>query len=133
MRSPLRTCANGPPIADSGVTCNTIVPKAVPLMRPSEMRTISLTPARANFMGIGMYPASGIPGAPLGPIFLSTKMSSAVTSKSELSIRLAKSAASSNTTARPSCSMSFSFAADCLMMAPPGAKLPCNTAILPRG
>ncbi len=53
MRSPLRTCASGPPIADSGVTCSTIVPAAVPLIRPSEMRTMSFTPARASFFGIG--------------------------------------------------------------------------------
>ncbi len=34
-------------------TCSTIVPNAVPLMRASETRTMSLTPARASFLGIG--------------------------------------------------------------------------------
>ena len=53
MRSPVRTSASGPPEAASGVTCSTIVPNAVPLMRASEIRTMSLTPARASFGGIG--------------------------------------------------------------------------------
>ena len=53
MRSPLRTRPSGPPAAASGVTCSTMVPKAVPLMRASEMRTMSLTPACASFFGIG--------------------------------------------------------------------------------
>ena len=44
MRSPLRTSASGPPDAASGVTCSTMVPKAVPLMRASETRIMSLTP-----------------------------------------------------------------------------------------
>ena len=52
--SPVRTAASGPPSADSGVTCRTTVPKAVPLMRASEMRTMSFTPCRASFRGIGM-------------------------------------------------------------------------------
>ena len=51
--SPVFTSASGPPTADSGVMCSTIVPKAVPLMRASEMRTMSLTPVRANFFGMG--------------------------------------------------------------------------------
>jgi hypothetical protein len=38
--------ASGLPTADSGVTCSTIVPNAVPLIRASEMRTMSLTPWR---------------------------------------------------------------------------------------
>ena len=41
--SPVSTNASGPPIADSGATCSTTVPKAVPLMRASEMRTMSGT------------------------------------------------------------------------------------------
>jgi len=53
MRSPLRASATAPPTAASGETCSTIVPYAVPLMRASEMRTMSLTPARASFAGIG--------------------------------------------------------------------------------
>ena len=53
MRSPFRTSASGPPTAASGETCSTMVPKAVPLMRASEMRTMSFTPARASFVGIG--------------------------------------------------------------------------------
>jgi hypothetical protein len=46
-------CASGTG-AFSGVTCKTMVPKAVPLIRPSEIRTMSLQPATANFLGIGM-------------------------------------------------------------------------------
>src|SRR6184192_4677157 len=41
-------------------------------MRPSEMRTMSRTPACTNFFGIGSMPHSGMPGPPLGPAFLST-------------------------------------------------------------
>ncbi len=52
--SPSRTSPSGPPTADSGVMCSTMVPKAVPLMRASEMRTMSLTPAWASFFGIGI-------------------------------------------------------------------------------
>ncbi|KEH14906.1 hypothetical protein GY15_02085 [Delftia sp. 670] len=66
-------------------------------------------------------------------MFLSTRMSSAVTSRSSLSMRWARSAAFSKTTARPSCSMSRGWAADCLMMAPPGARLPRSTAMPPCG
>lgn len=47
---------NGPPIADSEETCRMMVPNAIPLMSASEMRTMSLTPARASFAGIGRYP-----------------------------------------------------------------------------
>lgn len=36
-----------------GAICSTIVPKAVPDIRASEMRTMSFTPARASFFGIG--------------------------------------------------------------------------------
>ena len=42
--SPFRTSASGPPAAASGDTCSTTVPYAVPLMRASEMRTMSVTP-----------------------------------------------------------------------------------------
>ncbi len=69
IMSPVRTRASGPPSAASGEMCRTIVPNAVPLMRASEMRTMSFTPAAASFFGIGRYPASGIPGPPLGPAF----------------------------------------------------------------
>ena len=44
ISSPVRTTASGPPIADSGATCSTTVPKLVPLMRASLMRTMSATP-----------------------------------------------------------------------------------------
>ena len=44
IASPSRTSASGPPSAASGVMCSTIVPNAVPLMRASEMRTMSFTP-----------------------------------------------------------------------------------------
>ena len=53
MRSPFLTSASGPPAAASGVMCRTMVPKAVPLMRASEIRTMSFTPCCASLRGIG--------------------------------------------------------------------------------
>ena len=53
MRSPVSTSASGPPAAASGAMCSTMVPKAVPDMRQSLMRTMSFTPARASFFGMG--------------------------------------------------------------------------------
>ncbi len=38
------------------------VPKAVPLIRASLMRTMSLTPFSSSFVGSGMLPTSGMPG-----------------------------------------------------------------------
>jgi hypothetical protein len=121
ISSPFSTRPRLPPTADSGQQCRMIVPKAVPDIRQSLIRTISFTPARASFLGtvarldmqralpceqagrqnkqqttdaggaimgrvdrvsdsLGMYPASGIPGAPTGPAPLSTSTSSGVTS-----------------------------------------------------
>ena len=48
--SPSRTSASGPPSAASGVMCRTIAPNAVPLMRASERRTMSLTPCVAELL-----------------------------------------------------------------------------------
>jgi predicted metal-dependent enzyme (double-stranded beta helix superfamily) len=70
---------------------------------------------------------------PCGPMFFSTSTSSAVTSRSSSSMRVARSSTFSNTTARPSCSISAGEAADCLMMAPPGARLPRRKAMPPCG
>ena len=50
IMSPFFTSASGPPTADSGVMCSTMVPNAVPLIRASEIRTMSLTPARAELL-----------------------------------------------------------------------------------
>ena len=72
MTSPVRTSASGPPTADSGATCRITVPYEVPLIRASEMRTMSFTPALSKRAGIGAAPHSGMPGAPLGPAFCST-------------------------------------------------------------
>ena len=47
--SPVRTSPMGPPTADSGATWTTRVPNEVPLMRESEMRTMSSTPSRSSF------------------------------------------------------------------------------------
>ena len=44
MTSPVRTRPSGPPAAASGATCRTTVPYAVPLIRPSQIRTMSRTP-----------------------------------------------------------------------------------------
>ena len=49
MRSPDRTSPSGPPTAHSGETWRMTVPNAVPLIRASEIRTMSFTPARASF------------------------------------------------------------------------------------
>jgi hypothetical protein len=62
MTSPLRTTASGPPASDSGETCRMTVPKAVPLMRASLMRTMSFTPFSRILRGSGMLPTSGMPG-----------------------------------------------------------------------
>src|SRR3954451_22036007 len=62
--SPSRTRARGPPIALSGDTWRTIVPKAVPLIRPSEMRTMSRIPCFSSLPGMGKLPTSGIPSPP---------------------------------------------------------------------
>ena len=43
------------------------------------------------------------------------------------------SSTDSNTTARPVCCSSFGLAAECLITAPRGARLPCSTAIAPSG
>ena len=101
MRSPSRTSASGPPAAASGETCSTTVPNAVPLMRASEMRTMSLTPRAPSFFGIGSAPASGMPGAPIGPALRSTRQCSGVTGRSGSSIRCARSSSESNTSAGP--------------------------------
>src|SRR5207249_3064140 len=64
---PSCTRASGPPTADCGVTCSTTVPYDVPLIRASEMRTMSFTPFWRCRAGSGAAPHSGMPGAPLGP------------------------------------------------------------------
>ena len=63
--SPVFTSASGPPAADSGATCSTTVPYAVPLMRASEMRTMSVMPLRRIFGGSAMLPTSAMPGITL--------------------------------------------------------------------
>ena len=60
--SPVRTSPSGPPAADSGETCSTTVPYAVPLIRASLIRTMSRTPFSSSLRGNGMLPTSGIPG-----------------------------------------------------------------------
>ena len=72
ISSPSRTSASGPPTADSGDTCSTTVPYDVPLIRASEIRTMSFTPFCRRRAGMGAAPHSGMPGAPLGPTCLST-------------------------------------------------------------
>src|SRR6187455_470324 len=72
-----------------------------------------------------------MPGAPIGPALRSTSTSSARTSRSGESIRVVMSSTESKTTARPVCCKSAGVAADCLMIAPRGARLPRSTAMLP--
>jgi germacradienol/geosmin synthase len=62
IQSPVRTSARGPPAAASGATCSTTVPYAVPDMRPSQIRTMSLTPCFSSFAGRGTLATSGMPG-----------------------------------------------------------------------
>ena len=62
IQSPVWTRPSGPPAADSGATCSTTVPYAVPLIRPSQMRTMSRTPCSSSFLGSGMFATSGMPG-----------------------------------------------------------------------
>ncbi len=77
-------------------------------MRPSEMRTMSLTPGARELARDRQVAGLGHARArPIGPMFFSTRMSSASTSRSSSSMRAARSSTSSNTTARPSCSISF--------------------------
>jgi phage/plasmid-like protein (TIGR03299 family) len=80
------------PTADSGEMCRTQVPKEVPLIRASEIRTISVTPASIKFFGTGIIPHSGIPGTPTGPQSRNTKTESFVIFKVGSSIRLRISA-----------------------------------------
>jgi hypothetical protein len=47
---------------DSGATWSTQQPKAVPLMRASEMRTMSVIPRFSSFEGKLILPTSAIPG-----------------------------------------------------------------------
>src|SRR5664279_4746134 len=87
--SPVRTRPNGPPAAASGQTCNTTVPYAVPLIRPSQIRTMSRTPAFSSLAGSGVLATSGIPGYPFGPHPRSTSTELASTSRSGSSSRAA--------------------------------------------
>jgi DNA-directed RNA polymerase subunit beta len=61
--------------------------QAVPLIRPSEIRTMSVMPRRSSFGGSGMLPTSGIPGYPRGPQFFSTITLDSSTSSASSSIR----------------------------------------------
>ncbi|KAG9527018.1 hypothetical protein KCV07_g368, partial [Aureobasidium melanogenum] len=87
--------------ADSGEMCKTMVPPAVPDMRPSDIRNMSLTPCAPSLRGMGMTPASGIPGLPIGPTPCNTSTESLVTGRLGSSIRCAMSAVFLKTTARP--------------------------------
>ena len=131
IRSPVRTRASGPPMADSGAICRTTVPKPVPLMRASLMRTMSVTPARSSRVGMGRWPDSGMPGAPTGPPFCRTSTSSGSISSAGSSMVSCSSATLRNTTARPSCWSSDSVAAETFRTAPSGHRLPRRMARLP--
>ena len=128
ISSPSRTSASGPPTAASGETCSTTVRPAVPLIRASETRTMSRTPAASSFFGIGSEPASGIPGPPTGPAFWSTRTLAGVTGSAGSSIRAARSARSRNTQAGPRWRRRAGVAADTLSTAPSGARLPRRMA-----
>ena len=63
------------------------ISRRVPLIRASEMRTMSRTPSLRIFLGSGSWPHSGMPGPPCGPAFCRTSTESGVTSRSGSSIR----------------------------------------------
>ncbi len=84
--SPDRSQASGPPTALSGATCSTTVPNPVPLILPSVIRTMSVTPWASSLPGIGMLPHSGM-AIPAGPQPASTSTESAVTSSAGSSMR----------------------------------------------
>ena len=63
------------------------MPKLVPLIRASVIRTMSVTPAAASLAGMGIMPHSGIPGPPTGPQPASTSTLSAVTGSAGSSTR----------------------------------------------
>ena len=58
--------------AASGAVCRTTVPKAVPDIRASDIRTISVMPFLRIFGGRPILPTSAIPGYPRGPQFFRT-------------------------------------------------------------
>ena len=134
MRSPVRTSASGPPTAASGVTCSTMVPNAVPLMRASEMRTMSFTPCSRELLrdrdvaGLGHARRALRAGIAQHQHVVGRHVERRV-----VDARRPCPRAYSNTTARPSCFISFGVAADCLMIAPRGARLPRSTAMPPCG
>ena len=105
------------------------MPNAVPLMRASEMRTMSVTPCASSFAGIGICPHSGIPGPALRARRCAARAPSRPsTSSAGSSIRAATSSTSSNTTAGPRWRSSAGRAALRLRTAPPGASEPRRTA-----
>jgi len=67
------------------------VPYEVPLIRASEILTMSLTPCLSRRAGIGAAPHSGMPGAPLGPACLSTSTEVSSIGSPGSSMRLARS------------------------------------------
>src|SRR5215211_3087096 len=73
-----------------------------------------------------------MPGAPFGPALRNTSMSSALTSSAGSSTRSVMSSTDSNTTARPICCNNLGLAAECLMTAPLGARLPYGNDIAQR-
>ena len=92
---------------------------------------MSRIPALNNFCGIGRLPHSGMPGAPLGPAFRSTRTLLASTSRAGSSIRAFISSKLSKTMARPVCFRSLGSAAEDLMTAPVGARFPRKIASPP--
>src|SRR5829696_1680935 len=85
--SPSSTTASTPPSAASGATCSTTVPYAVPLILPSQTRTMSRTPNSSIFRGSGRFATSGMPGYPFGPQPRSTSTESGVTGRAGSSMR----------------------------------------------
>jgi len=85
--SPSLSLDSGPPTVLSGATWSTTVPNPVPLIRPSVIRSMSVTPWLSSRAGIGMLPHSGM-AIPAGPHPASTSTESGVTSSSGSSIRL---------------------------------------------
>ena len=122
--SPSRTTRRGPPAADSGETCRTTVPKAVPLIRASEIRTMSVTPAREQLLrDRELAPLGHARARPSARRSASRAPSRGVIPSAGSSIRAPMSSMPSKTTAGPRCESSAGQAALRLRIAPSGARL----------
>ena len=119
-----------PPTAPSGATCKKTVPKLVPLMRASVTRTMSVTPRSSSGSGMGIMPHSGMPGPPTGPAPASTSTASLGACGVGAGARVDVVGAVHDV-GRAGVARSDGVAAERLMSAPSGARLPRTTRKAP--